>query len=84
MTKDELTLIHQNNIIAIQKTQIKYLYNESASFFGVPKKLRQKNRAVVNAYSKIVKVLNRQFKKALKNCSEELPVEDIPQSESDF
>lgn len=84
MTKDELTLIHQNNILALQKTQIKYLYVESASFLGVPKRLRTQNRAVAKAYAKAIAVLNRQFKKDLKNCIEELPLDDVPQTESDF
>lgn len=84
MTREELSLVHQNNIIALQKAQIKYLYLESASVLGVPKSLRKQNRAVVKAYQKAVSVLNKQFKKDLKNCSEEMPIEEMAKNESDF
>ena len=90
MTKQELKIIYNNNIIDLQSMVIKKLTNnpflEEISNCSFKDKLKRKavtrklNKENIKCLKSMLKVLKRNYKKDLKTCENE-PTEDLMSAE---
>ncbi len=85
MTEKELTLFHNQNIIKIQELTIKHLYDPSKLFTPIlTANDKLQNRTMVKTLRKVTRVLKKNYKKALKECEEEVSnVADLPETTKD-